>query len=146
MDNNTSNSSFSLVQSVLANRGLDPKLAMLIDTLSSHFIERDNMKPCRRFVLLDASTKSHLSHELNVSIDSIKEMILQCEQALLLYKVRDPHYYELADWLVWAYSQKTKRSEVISTYTAGIVKVFFYDENDDLLYSDGFVMEEKNLC
>ena len=92
------------------------------------------------YIQYDDTLRDSLAGGLGIPEYEVDKLIRQCVESLLLLKIRRPSTYEIAEWIQWNYSEKTKKGETISTFTTGIVKVYFYDENDNLLYSEGFVM------
>ena len=136
-----------VIKTILANTGYNANLATFVDALAPYWCPIKGIDPDHLYIHYDDTLRDALAGGLGIPEYEVDKLIHQCVDSLLLFKVHNPTTYEIAEWLQWNYSKKTKKVEYISTFTTGIIKVYFYDENDNLLYTEGFVMgEQKTLC
>lgn len=129
-----------VIKTILANTGYNANLATFVDALAPYWSPINGMDSDSLYIQIDYMLRESLSGGLNISEYEVNKLLRQCVDSLLLFKTDRANTYEIAEWLQWNYSKKTKKVEYISTFTTGIVKVYFYDENDNLLFSDAFVM------
>lgn len=131
-----------VIKTILANTGYNANLATFVDALAPYWCPIKGIDPDHLYIQYDDTLRDSLAGGLGIPEYEVDTLIHQCVDSLLLFKARNPTTYEIAEWLQWNYSKKTKKVEYISTFTTGIAKVYFYDENNNILYSEGFVMGE----
>lgn len=129
-----------VIKTILANTGYNANLATFVDALAPYWNPIKGINPDHLYIQYDDTLRESLAGGLCIPEYKVDKLVHQCVDSRLLFKTSRQATYEIAEWLQWNYSKKTKKVEYISTFTTGIVKVYFYDENDNLLFSDAFVM------
>ena len=142
MSSNTAETRKQIVSSILDSIGFDVELAEFVEALSSYFGTVYTIDPERRHLICDDSLAESVAGDMGITFDLVAERLAQCIDSRLFSKTSEPGVYEVAKWLDWLYSDRSHKAELITKFTLGILELYFYDDNDKVIYSEAFVMDD----
>ena len=145
MANNTAETRNQIVRSILGNTGYDMDLAEFIEALAPYFGTVYSIDPDRRHIECDDELKVSVAHDLGITVERVGEMLQKCKDSRVFSKTSEPDIFEISTWLDWLYSDRSHKAEIISQFTTGIMELRFYDDDDNMIYSEGFAMDDSKV-
>ena len=145
MSDNTAETRIQIVRAILDNIGFDIELAEFVEALSPYFGTVYTVDPQRRHLICDDNLAESVARDMGITEALVGERLAQCIDSQLFIQTAEPGVYEVATWLDWLYSDRSHKAEIITKFTIGIMELHFYDDNDNVVYSEGFVMDDSKV-
>ena len=145
MSNNTAETRIQILGSILDSIGFDIQLAEFVEVLSPYFGTVYTIDPERRHLICDDNLAESVAKEMGITEALVGERLAQCIDSRMFIKTAEPGIYEVAQWLDWLYSDRSHKAEIITKFTIGIMELQFYDDNDNVVYSEGFVLDDSKV-
>ena len=145
MDNNKAETRIQIISSILDSIGYDIELAEFVETLAPYFGTIYSIDPRRKHLICDDNLAQSISKNMGITEALVGERLAQCIDSRLFSKTTEPGIYEVAQWLDWLYSDKSHKAELITQFTTGIVQLQFFDDDDNIVFSEGFAMDDMKV-
>ena len=134
-----------IVSSILDSIGFDLELAEFVEALSPYFGTVYTIDLGRKHLICDDNLAESVAKDMGITEALVGERLAQCIDSRMLIKTSEPGIYEVAQWLDWLYSDRSHKAELVTKFTLGIIELRFYNDDDEVVFSEAFVMDDMNV-
>ena len=145
MSDNSAETRIQIVSSILDSIGFDIELAEFVEVLAPYFGTVYTIDPKCRHIICDDNLAESLARDMGITEALVGERLAQCIDSRMFIKTSEPGIYEVAQWLDWLYSDRAHKAEITTKFTIGILELRFFDDNDNVIYSEGFIMDDSKV-